>query len=61
MNNLKKGLRMLVFIILLLLAGIGIGLFGGVPAPSKSRRGDKIEVNKELKESDRKKGTLEKQ
>lgn len=60
MKNLKKVLRILLIVCLIILAGFGVGLFGGIPAPNNSRRKDKTEVQTELKEEERKKDVFEK-
>lgn len=44
-----------------MLAGIGIGVSGGMPEPRRAVRRDRTEMHKELKEQGRKKGVLEKQ
>jgi len=63
MNRVKKTARLLAFICLIILAGIGIGISGGVPIPLSKKRGrsekDKIElIENQLKKSDTKKGQV---
>lgn len=41
MNKILKGLRLMAFVFLIVLAGIGIGLSGGVPIPMTKRRENK--------------------
>lgn len=52
MNRFKQLLRRLLLIALLLLAGLGVGLSGGMPIPNTSKRRDKSEINKESVESE---------
>jgi len=52
MKQIKKIIKVLAFICLIILAGIGIGISGGVPVPlSKSKRNSEKE-NTELMEED---------
>ena len=46
MNRFKQLLRRLLFIALILLAGLGVGLSGGIPIPNIGKRRDKSEINK---------------
>ncbi len=55
MKKIKKALRVLAFICLLLLAGIGVGISGGVPIPLTKNRRDSEKENIELIESEDKK------
>jgi hypothetical protein len=48
MKTLKKGVRTFVIICLIILAGMGLGLSGGVPVPNNNRRNDKTEFKNEL-------------
>lgn len=50
MKKLKRMLKLLAFICLIVLAGFGIGLSGGVPIPPASKKKDPVEVNDELVE-----------
>lgn len=43
---------MLGLVLLIILAGFGIGLAGGLPAPKLNRREDKIEVTDESVEEE---------
>ena len=52
MNRFKKILKRLLLIALILLAGVGVGLSGGVPIPNIGKRRDKSEINKESIESE---------
>ncbi|MFT6130707.1 MAG: hypothetical protein ACJATN_002438 [Neolewinella sp.] len=47
LQKFKKFLRMLGLVLLIILAGFGIGLAGGLPTPKLNRRDDKIEVTDE--------------
>lgn len=48
MKKIKKALRLLVFVCLIVLAGIGIGISGGVPIPLSKNRRDSEKENIEL-------------
>jgi len=52
MNRFKQLLRRLLFIALLLLAGLGVGLSGGIPIPNIGKRRDKSEINNESVETE---------
>lgn len=52
MNRFKQILRRLLFIALILLAGIGVGLSGGIPIPNIGKRKDKSEINNESVEKE---------
>lgn len=53
MNRVKKAARLLVFVCLILLAGLGVGLSGGVPIPFfKSRRDAKKEKTELIEHQD---------
>jgi len=52
MKKIKKALRLFLWICLILLAGIGIGLSGGVPIPTNNARKDKSEINNEMVEEE---------
>lgn len=54
MSRIKQAARLLVFICLIVLAGIGIGLSGGVPIPIIKNRRDSEKENIELIESQKK-------
>ncbi len=43
---------MLGFVLLIMLAGFGIGLAGGVPPPKLNRRDDQVEVTDESAEEE---------
>ena len=47
MNRIKQVLRRLLLICLIVLAGVGIGLSGGVPLPNFGKREDKQEITNE--------------
>ena len=47
MKKLKRILKLIAFICLIVLAGFGIGLSGGVPIPPANRKKDPVEVNDE--------------
>lgn len=51
MKKVKRLLRVFVFICLIILAGIGVGLSGGVPIPSTTKRDKKSIANSELVET----------
>lgn len=50
MKKVKKAIKLLAFISLLTLAGVGIGLSGGVPIPLLKNRRDFEKENIELVE-----------
>lgn len=52
LQRFKKILRMLGLLLLIILAGFGIGLTGGLPTPKISRRDDQIEVTDEQPEEE---------
>lgn len=43
MRKIKQALKLLALICLIVLAGIGIGLSGGVPLPTRARRNSEKE------------------
>lgn len=51
MSRIKQAARLLIFICLIVLAGIGIGLSGGVPIPSIKNRNNSEKENIELIEN----------
>ncbi len=51
MKRFKKTLRLLGFILLIVLASVGIGLGGGVPIPPANKKKDTIEIKVEMLES----------
>lgn len=51
MVRIKKALRLFVLICLIVLAGIGVGLSGGVPIPMSNSRKDTEKENIELIEN----------
>lgn len=51
MKSFKRALRLCVFICLIVLAGIGVGLSGGVPIPMSNSRKDTEKENIELIEN----------
>jgi len=55
MNRIKKIARLLAFICLIILAGIGIGISGGVPLPLSKNRRESEKENIELIENQDKK------
>lgn len=60
MEDFKRKLRSLGLIILIILAGVGIGFFGGLPIPTRTRKTDKTEANKELEKSESNKKVMKK-
>jgi len=50
MSRIKKAARLFAFICLIVLAGIGIGMSGGVPIPSIKNRKETEKENVELLE-----------
>ena len=50
MKKIKQAIKLLVFICLIVLAGLGIGLSGGVPLPLTKNRKDSEKENIELTE-----------
>lgn len=52
MQQFKRVLRLLGLVLLITLAGLGIGLTGGLPVPKLSRREDQIEVSNESPEEE---------
>jgi len=48
MSRMKKAARLFAFICLIVLAGIGIGLSGGVPIPISNHRRDSEKEHIEL-------------
>jgi len=60
MIRIKKAARLLAFACLLVLAGVGIGLSGGVPPPSLTIRRESEKENIELIEHQEKKLDSEK-
>lgn len=48
MSRIKKAARLFAFICLIVLAGIGVGLSGGVPVPISKNRRDSEKENMEL-------------
>jgi len=51
MSRIKKAARLLAFICLIALAGIGIGISGGVPLPTIKNKRDSGKENIELLEN----------
>lgn len=51
MQSIKRFIRILAFICLILLAGIGVGISGGVPIPFSKTRRDAEKDDIELVES----------
>ena len=45
MKRLKKILRLLGLVLLIVLAGVGLGFGGGVPIPTSNKREDTTEIN----------------
>lgn len=50
MEQIKKGLRLLMLVFLILLATMGVGLAGGVPIPKTKRRNPQKQPRIELVE-----------
>ncbi len=63
LKNFKLALRRLAFICLLVLAGLGIGLTGGVPLPTSDKRSQvpeiKIELVQQKKETEKAEDEIE--
>jgi len=55
MIKIKKAARLFAFICLIVLAGIGIGISGGVPLPVLKNRRDPVKENIELIEQQKNK------
>jgi len=55
MSRINKAARLLAFICLIVLAGIGIGISGGVPIPILKNKRDSEKENIELLENQGKK------
>ena len=51
-------LKVFAFICLIILAGFGIGLSGGVPIPPANRKKDPVEVNDEQVEENQEEAEL---
>jgi len=51
MSRIKQAARLFVFICLIVLAGLGIGLTGGMPIPTINNRKDSEKENIELTEN----------
>jgi len=52
MSRLKQAARLFIFICLIVLAGLGIGLSGGVPIPTINHRKDSEKEDIELIENE---------
>ncbi len=52
MKKLKRILKLIAFICLIVLAGFGIGLSGGVPIPPANKKKDPAEVTDEQIDSE---------
>jgi hypothetical protein len=57
MKNLKKALRLSGFILLMVLASLGLGIGAGIPVPPLARKEDRVEVKVELKEAGKEEDT----
>lgn len=44
MNTFKRKLRQIGFIVLIILASVGVGLTGGIPIPKTSRKKETHEI-----------------
>ncbi|MBK6266178.1 hypothetical protein JKA74_14125 [Marivirga sp. S37H4] len=51
MKSFKKTLRRIGFIVLIILAAVGVGFFGGIPLPKPTKKEDTIEMIVEMEES----------
>lgn len=59
MKKIKKTLRLLAFIVLIVLAGLGIGISGGVPIPLSNHRKKSEKENIELMENQEESSTFQ--
>lgn len=53
MERFKKFVRISFFILLIVLASLGVGLSGGVPIPFSNKRRQESEIKIELKKEDK--------
>lgn len=60
MSRIKKTARLFAFICLIVLAGIGIGISGGVPIPNLKKRRESEKENMELIENQDQKSDAQK-
>jgi len=60
MKKLKRIARIIAFIILILLASLGVGLSGGIPIPMSNKRKDAQKDKIELIDNQQKKSDEEK-
>lgn len=60
MRKIMKAIRLLGLVLMILLASIGIGLTGGVPVFSNSRKEDQNEIKIELVETEKEDETTKK-
>jgi hypothetical protein len=60
MKSFKRILRLSGFVLLIVLASVGVGFAGGVPIPSSNKKEDTIEIAIELVESQEDETTLHK-
>jgi len=44
MNKFKRTLRRFAFILLIILAAVGVGIVGGIPIPSNGRKKETAEI-----------------
>lgn len=51
MKSLKKTIKLLGFVLLIILASVGVGIGGGAPVLPTSKKEDSIEIKVELPES----------
>ncbi|MES2287808.1 MAG: hypothetical protein V4547_19125 [Bacteroidota bacterium] len=51
MKNLKKTIKLFGFVLLIILASVGVGIGGGTPVLPTSKKEDSIEIKVELPES----------
>lgn len=51
MKNLKKTIKRFGFVLLIILASVGVGIGGGAPILPTSKKEDPIEIKVELPES----------
>lgn len=51
MKSLKKTIKLFGFLLLIILASVGVGIGGGAPVLPNSKKEDSIEIKAELPES----------
>lgn len=58
MKSFKRILRLSGFVLLIVLASVGVGFAGGVPIPSSNKKEDTIEITVEMVETQEDETTL---